>query len=442
MNKILAIFLLGIGTLGAAQERVEFSIIESIEYALENAETLKITKLEQDLSNAVVAETRGIGLPQVNLNGGLNYNYAVQTSLVDFSNFDPTLPKGTEGEIAFGLPYDANWAFSVNQLLFDGSYFVALKAANTYRELSEKDHQKSKIDIVESVSKSYYTVLVNRERLALLQKNYQRLDSLVRETSIMYDNGFVEKIDVDRLRVTLNNIKVERDRLTSLSDFSEKLLKFQMGMPLEQEIVLTESLDNVDLTIPVITSDFTYTNRVEFSKVETNQSLVVLDMKNNKVGRLPKVYAGFNYGFNTGTTDASNIFKTDRWFNFGTLGLTASHSIFDGLMRESKIQQNKIQFEQLEFQKTFLRKSIDLEIAQSNINLNSSLQGLEVQDENRALAEEIYGITKRKFQEGVGSNLEVLEADSSLKEAQTNYYQALYDAIIAKIDLQKALGRL
>ncbi len=441
--RVLALFsLLFSSVFAMGQEKTDFTLTECIDYALKNSELLKITELEKQNSNAVIGETRGIGLPQVNVNGGLNYNYEIQKSIIDFSNFDPTLPEGSEEEIAFGQAYDGNLTFGVDQLIFDGSYFVALQAARTFRELSTKEHIKTEIDVIESVSKAYYTVLINQERLELLDKNYSRIDTLLRETRAMYENGFAEKIDVDRIRVNLNNTKVERDRLRKLTDISYQLLKFQMGLPLNAKINLTEYLEEVDLEAPSLPSDFAYNDRIEFSTLTTNQELATLDMKNNKVQRLPKLYGSFSYGYNTAASTTREWFQTDRWLNYGTLGVSLSFSIFDGLQRSYKIQQNQLQIQQLEYQKKSLQKSIDLEITQANINLGSNLETLDVQKENMDLAQEVFDITKIKFQEGIGSNLEVIEADASLKEAQTNYYAALYDAVIAKIELLKALGRL
>lgn len=425
-----------------SQGTKSLSLDDCINYALENNEQLMIAELEKKKSNAVVGETRAMGLPQVNVNGALNYNYEIQKVLLDASNFDPSVPEGQEVEFAFGQDYDGNVSVGLNQLIFDGSYFVGLQAARTYRELSAKDQVRTEIDIIESVSKAYYTVLVNRERLDLLEKNYNRIDTLVRDTRIMYQNGFAEKIDVDRLRVTLNNLKVERDKLDRLNDISVKLLKFQMGMPLDEPVTLSDDLSDVDLDVPLIKEDFSYEDRIEFSKVITNQNLARLDLKNNQVQRLPKIYASVNYGYNTATSEASKWFDTDRWLNFGTVGMTVSFPIFDGLRKSYKIQQNRLQIDQLEQQKNILRKNIDIEIENSMVNLESSLESLEVQKENMELAQEIFNITKVKFQEGVGSNLEVIEAETSLKEAQTNYYNALFDAFVAKIDLLKAQGRL
>ena len=424
-------------------QKSAYSLEESIEYALANSEQISITSLEKEAADAQVGEIRSQGLPQVNINGGINYNYEVQKSLIDASNFDPNVPEGTEVEFAFGQAYDGQVSLGVNQLIFDGSYFVGLEAARTFRELSSKDHIKSKIDLIEAISKAYYNVLINEERLDLVEKNYLRIDTLLFETKKMYENGFAEKIDVDRIQVSYNNLKVERNRLRKLNDVSVKLLKFQMGLPLDAPLTLSDDLESVDLGVPVVSkSEFDYGDRIEYSKVITNQNLARLDLKNNKVQYLPKLYANFNYGYNTATAESNLLFEGDRWLNFGTLGLSLSVPVFDGLNKRYKIKQNKIQIEQLELQKSILRKSIDLEIEQARVNLESNQEMLEVSKANVELAEDVYRISKIKYQEGVGSNLEVVEADTAFKEAQTNYLSAMYETIIAKIELEKALGRL
>lgn len=165
-------------------------------------------------------------------------------------------------------------------------------------------------------------------------------------------------------------------------------------------------------------------------------------MKNNKVQYLPKLYARFGYGWNTAAASGSDLFVSRRWLDNGAIGITASIPIFDGFLKSNKIQQNKLQVEQIENQMSYLEKSIDLQIEQSQISLNSQLETLEVQKQNVELAQEVYDISKIKYQEGVGSNLEVIDADASLKEAQTNYLNALYQAITSQIELKKALGTL
>lgn len=443
MKGLLILLLIGSSIKLQAQEQINLTLEDCIKYALENNEQVKIKQLDRQIAEAEVRKTISMGLPQANVNGGLNYNFELQKSLIDISTIDPSVPPGTEQEVSFVQDYDGNIGLAVDQLIFDGSYFVGLQAARTYRELSTKEHQKSKIDIVESVSKAYYNALIAEEQLELLEKNIDRLDTLLNETREMYEAGFAEKVDVDRIRVNYNNLKVELSRTRQLKDVSRKLLKFQMGMDLNQPIVLMENLEDVQVHVPVVpVENFDYNQRIEYSQLQTNRNLAYLDMKNNKVQYLPKLYARFGYGWNTASATGSDLFVSRRWLDNGAIGITASIPIFDGFLKSNKIQQNRLQVEQIENQMSYVEKSIDLEIEQSKISLNSQLETLEVQKQNVELAQEVYDISKVKYQEGVGSNLEVIDADASLKEAQTNYLNALYQAITSQIELKKALGTL
>lgn len=423
------------------KEVMSFSLQQCIDYALEHNQNLINAAYEKDIADTQVKETLSRGLPQVNINSGLNYNYELQKSLLPATIFDPNAAAGEEVQFAFGQAYDGNIALSASQLLFDGSFFVGLQAAKTYRELSSKEHIKTQIDVVEAVSKAYYNVLVNEERLTLLDVNLSRLDSLLRDTKGLMEAGFAEKIDVSRIQVQYNNLKVQLSNTKQLLELSNDLLKFQMGAGQNDELTLTDELEAVDFS-GVENSDFDYNERIEYSQLQTNLALVNLDMKNNKVQYFPTLYANFNYGYNTQTGESSKLFEGSRWLNFGAVGLSLSMPIFDGFLKSSRIQKNRIQAKQIEQSFDLLENSIDLEIKQAKVNMNTAIDNMVVQKENADLAREIYDIAKIKYQEGVGSNLEVTNADADYKEAQTNYYDALYAALVAKVELEKAYGRL
>ncbi|MEL7001829.1 MAG: TolC family protein [Bacteroidota bacterium] len=361
--------------------------------------------------------------------------------MIDLSTFDPTIPEGTEGEVTFQQAYDGNLVFGVRQLIFDGSFFVGLQAARTFKELSTKDHIKQQIDVIEAVSKAYYTALVTKERLELLDVNFNRLDSLLKETEVLFDAGFAEKIDVSRLKVQYNNLKVQLDNTREVLGLSYDLLKYQMGMPITEEVGLSDKLEEVRLD-KITESEFRYNDRIEYSQLQTNLELTNLDVRNNKAQYLPNLYANFNYGYNTQTSESSQWFTTDRWLNFGFVGISLNVPIFDGFEKRSRIQQNKLQVQQIQNSFKLLENTINLEVRQAQVDINNALDNMVAQKENMDLARQVYDVTRIKFQEGVGSSTDVLEADEDLKEAQTNYYNAVYDALIAKVDLQKAYGTL
>jgi outer membrane protein TolC len=344
---------------------------------------------------------------------------------------------------SFQQSYDGAVTLSARQLIFDGSFFVGMQAARTYRELSTKEHIKTKIDVTEAVSKAYYNALITSERLVLLESNFSRLDSLLSDTEALYANGFVEKIDVSRLKVQFNNLTVERNKLQQYAKISNDLLKFQMGMRLSENLEIDDSLDKMSFeAVEESTSEFNYSKRIEYSQLQTNVSLTQLEMKNNKVQYLPNLYANFNYGYLTAAAESNKLFTSERWLNNGSLGLSLGIPVFDGFLKKNRIQKNKIQLKQIQQTMIMVENSIDLEIRQSKVNLNSAIENMAAQQENMELADEVFTVTKIKYEEGIGSNSEVLDADTALKESQTNYYNALFDALIAKVDLQKAYGTL
>lgn len=430
---------------GSAQA---FSLQQSIDYALQNRASLKMARNQQDIDKAKVGEIRSMGLPQINAAADLGKNVIQQRSFLPAEFFsdpdDPNSPEpGTFVPVVFTPLYTGNAAITASQLLFDGSYLIGLKAAKTYTELSRKTTEQNEIEVAEQVSKAYYSVLVSRERMELLNQNLNRLDTLLKQTQVMFDNGVAEKLDVDRLRVTFNNLKVEKQKTERLLVLGEELLKFQMGMNQKEQLVLTDSLSEVQVDMgKTDRNGFNYSNRIEYSVLETQRDLATLNMRNLKSGYLPKLYLNGRYGYVAANNDFSEITRSSNWFDFAYVGLGLQLPIFDGLRKHYQIQQSRLTLENAKLGFESLEQGIDLELEQSSTDLTNSLDVLASQRENMELAEEIARVAKIKFQEGVGSNLEVVTAETDLRQAQTNYYAAMYDALIAKVNLDKATGTL
>jgi len=319
-----------------------------------------------------------------------------------------------------------------------------LKAAATYRELAQKSTTSSKVQVAESVTKAYYSAQVAEERAKLLDLNISRVDSLMRETKAMNESGFVELLDVNRLEVQINNLQTERQKVQNLIELSYALLKYQMGMPANETIKLTDDINNVNvdaLRSESANSDLSYENRIEYSLLNTQEKLAGLDLRNVRSGYLPSVSASVGYGYNAGYDKFSQLF-TDNWYNNMVLTVNLNIPIFDGFSKRYQINQKKIAIDKVKNSQTLLKQSIDLEANQAGINIKNAFATLETQKRNLTLAEEIVRVSKIKYKEGVGSNIEVINAESSLKEAQTNYFTALYDLMIAKVDLSRAKGEL
>ena len=436
-----------------------FTLKECIDYALENNDQLKIQAYEKDIAKGTIGETTALGLPQVNATAGFQDNLEIQTSFIqDFISpatysilFDEGLLEERDlGPPAsfpaqFGTPVTGNAGISVSQLIFNGSYFVGLQAARALRELTDTEYIKTEIDVIDAVSKAYYLVLVSQENLELLSTNYNRLNKLYQETSAMYESGFVEKIEVSRLKVQVNNLRSSLSSATELLKVSLAALKLQMGMSPDDTLELTETLDNITLDLEKIpATKVDPENRIEYNIMQQNRNLAMLDIKNNKVQYLPNIYASFNLGWTSGVNTFGDLwqFNDQTWFRYTSWGVSLNIPIFDGFEKKYKIQQAKYKLGQTELGLTQLSKSFKVEEINARTALQNALTEYKINQENVELAEEIFQVAEIKYQEGVGSNLEVVDADSELKTAQTNYLNSLYNALVAKIDLLKALGIL
>ncbi|MEQ9426038.1 MAG: TolC family protein [Cyclobacteriaceae bacterium] len=430
-----------------AQETMSFSLEEAIAYALENNVDVKNAELENESSDYQVKEFLAIGMPQISAGVNVSTNVVLPKTPVpgEFFGGEP----GSFQFVAFSPKHQGSLNVTLDQLIFDASYFIGLNAARTIKELTYKQYGLSKVQMTENVTKAYYTALVQDERLELFERQLGTLDTLLLETTLMLENGFAEKIDENRVRVQYNNIKTDRDRFERVAALSLDLLKFQLGIPVSTDIELTDNLDDIQLleTVPTL-GDFNYNNRMEYSILNTNYELQQINVRNIRSGYYPNLKGFATLGGNSGSPNFGDVASFDfsgsdrSWFENVTVGLSLNIPIFDSFQKYNQIQQVKVDLKQIENNKIQTQNVIDMEISSATADLLSATENLETQQINLELAREIYDVSKIKFQQGVGSNIEVTNATTTLKEAEINYYNALYDALIAKVDLQKALGIL
>lgn len=446
MKKYLIGFILSFLILGeiSAQGLVQLTLKESVAYALENNVTAKNARLETLISKATVKETTAAGLPQITATINLNYNPSIpivflpnQPPFGDPSNPSDVIPA------RFGVSHQSGAILNISQMIFDGSFFVGLRAAKTFQKLTDLDLVKAENDVIENVKKAYFGVLVNQERIKLATVTLARIDSLLSDTRALYEAGFAEKIDVSRIQVQRNNSYTQLERSKTGFEITKQILKLQMGLPTTYEIELMETLGEINPEqVLVQILEESNIDRVEMEQLNTNLELTKLDLAYNKSQYMPKITAtGFVQRNGAGST-LQRVYDPANWFSSSLIGVRMEIPIFDGLLKSARIQKNRVQLNQIENQKMFLSDNISLEIYQAKTNLKNDLNILKTQRENRTLAEEVFGIAKIKYTEGVGSNFEVVEADAALIEAEINYLGALYDGLIAKVDLEKALGIL
>ncbi|MBA4299785.1 Outer membrane protein TolC [Algoriphagus alkaliphilus] len=427
-----------------AQEVAQLTLNESILYAIENNVTTKNARLETLISKATVKEKTALGLPQIN--GSFNVDYNPQIPVVFLPNQPPFGDPSNPSDVIparFGVSYSSGLGVNMTQMIFDGSFFVGLRAAKTLTQLTDFDLVKAENDVIENVKKAYFGVLVNQERIRLAASNLARIDSLLKETKALNEAGFAEKIEVSRIQVQRNNTFSQMERSRTAWEISKEILKIQMGMPLTVDILIAETLQDLNPEeelnqLLALESE----GRVELDQLKTQIELVQLDLKFNTSQYMPTI----DFIGNARRTGAGNqmntVFDKKNWFGSSLLGVSMNIPIFDGLSKSARIQKNKYTINQLENQRFFLNDNFKNEIFTAKSNLKNDLNLLDIQRENLDLAQEVFEIARIKYQEGVGSNLEVVNADSALIEAEINYLAAMYDGLISKVNLEKALGLL
>lgn len=443
-----------------------FTLDQCIEYALQNSVSAKNSSLDEEIARAKVKETIGIGLPQVTGSASVVHNEKLRRF---FTTYNPNggfvdlsgVPGIQAGDVVgvqnfFQLKNTGEAGVNINQILFNGSYLVGLQASNAYKDLAYKATAQTKEQIVQQVTKAYYSVLINRERVQLFNSNINRVDSLLKNTKALFQNGFAESIDADRIQVALNNLNAERDKFLNMNELILALLKFQMNYPMNDPIEIAGSIQDIQVerNIDEYNSNWDYKSRPDYQVMEANKKLQQLNIKNQYAQAMPSLSAFANLGYSTQSGSVGGIFKTesnindangvgpDKWYGFSLIGVSLNVPLFGGFQQSFRIQQEKLKLQKIDNSLTYMKSGIDLEIQQASINFDNALKSLTVQEENRKLAEKVARVTKIKYEQGVGSNLEVIDAEDSLRQAQTNYYNALFDAMIAKVDIDKAYGKL
>lgn len=447
MKKLLTIFVLLNGSV-FAQQKNSFSLNEAIEFATKNSPSYQ--NAEIDMQSAVYRknETMGVGLPQIN--GSIDFKDYLQipTSLLPAKAFNPSAPSDLYTPVKFGVQYQATAGFSASQLIFSADYFFGIKMSKEFLSLSRINVQRSKADLVAQVSKAYYSVLVGKERLKLLDINMTKLDKTLSDLKAYNQQGMVELIDVERLEVTSNILKNEKEKVSELIKTGEYFLKFQMGYKIYDEITLTDSLNlTEELKQNISTGAADISKRPDYQLLMTQQKFSEADLKRLRYGYLPTLAAYASYQFNTQRPNA-NIFETDKnvatkqWYPIALVGVTMNLNIFDGLQRHYKIQQAKLSVTKTQNNIKNLELASQMESGMAAITFNNALKSLDNNKRNMELAKHVYDVAQKKYDQGLGNNLEIVNAQSSLRETEVNYYNSVYEALVAKIDYLKATGNL
>lgn len=456
MKKIKSLMIMMlIAGFAQAQQRYELTVKEAVDLAYKNVVDVKNAEIDLKIQEAKNKEILGQALPQVN--GSISTNKYISLPQILFPRSDqqvydvlkregliaPTVdaPAPTTVPFSFQQPWNFAMGATLTQLLFQPDVFVGLQARQTSIDYYNALIDQTKEKIKDSAYKRYYAILIAQKQLYFVNESLVRLNKLYHDDSIMYRNGFAEQLDLDKVQVQLNNLRTTQSMIESGVTYAYAGLKFAIGVSQKDSVILKDDLTVENLKDNILDENFKYEDRAEIRTLSQTQKLLGLDIKRNRLGYFPTVSLSGNYSVN----GMGQKFFTDKstiWFRSSFVGLNFNIPIFDGFQRKYKIQQSQLTLDKMNNTITNVKQLIDLQQVMSKESLKNALFNLDIQDRNLALAQKVYNATKLKFEQGLGSSFEVLQADADYQTAQSNYFNALYNATVAKISYQSALGKL
>ena len=418
-----------------------FSLADAVTYAQKNNVQVKNSLLDIDIQIQTNKEIASAALPSIGSSlGGTNF-LTIPTSLLPGQIFGGAV--GTFIPVQFGTKFNANYGANFNQILFDGQVFIALQARATSLDWKRKNAALTEENIKANIYKIYYQLSASKTQLNILDANIERLQKLANDAAVMYKNGFAEKLDVDKVNVQLNNLQTEKLKANNSVTIGFMGLKMLMGMPVKDSLILTDVINETNLSTDVLFEDnFEYGIRKDFQYLTTIQKLSEFNIKRYQLSFLPTITMNGAYTKNAQRTKFDFFDKKGSWFETALIGLNLNFPLFNGGARLAKMNKAKLELQQVDNQMTALKNNIDNELSQAKLNYMSSVATVNFQKKNMQLAENVYSQTKKKFEAGAGSNTEISAAQADLVAAQNNFMNALYTALISKVDLLKASGKL
>lgn len=450
MNKLfqsillLVMLVLILPQRSAAQQGNTFSLQEAVNYARKNNLSLRNSELDVKSMEKKVNEVFASGLPQVNASANLISN--IEIAAMVLPNFlKPVLGSGPDYiQAKFGNRYTSNITLSANQLLFDGTFILGLKASREFVNLMRLNANRTTIETETGVSKAYYLVLMLDANEAMMQKNVETLTKARNDIEQIHRNGFAERIDLDRMNLQLSNLQIASEKISDQKRLARMVLKLQMGYPMADTIILNDNLEKLykesKNLVPAQTS--AYQNRVEYQMLNQQLRINRLDHKRYLVGYMPTFVAFANIQRNAfaGEGQFNNLYNT--LYPGTAIGLSMSLPVFDGFRKHAQAQQATISIAKTENDLKNFEKVMDQQVFMAKTTFVRSGEQLEVLKRNLQLAQDIYERTELKYKNGVGSSLEWTTAQSDLETARTNYLNGMYEYFVAELELRKALGQI
>ena len=444
MKKLLLIIICSISLTANAQnpakKNFEFSLQQSIDYALKN--NYKSINAARDIESSVQKkrETTSLGLPQIS--GGVDFlhNFVLQQQGVTGNAFNPLGSPSDVNTIAFGTKNTMIARATLTQLIFDGSYIVALQASKAYLAFFQTAKKKTDNDIREMVVNAYGNVLLSEESIKILESNKNILDKNYNDVNQIYKNGLGELEAVEQIAITQATVNSSLSNVKRLREISLNMLKLNLGIDLGDDLKLTDNLDNLsnsNLSLVADKSAFDIKNNIEYQVTSSVVEQKRLLLKLEKSKSLPSLGLAANLGYNAFSNDFTFLNSNQKWNNYSNLGVSLSIPIWSSFSYQAKVQQAKITYDQAQTSQKEAEQGIKLLYEKSKSDFDFSIEQYATAKSNLSLAQRIEKKQQIKFKEGLSTSFEFSEAQRQLYATQQTYLQSMVDIINKKAALEK-----
>lgn len=418
----------------ASKQPQKFTLQEAVAYAKKYNNALKNGTLDVLAAEKKVKEVLAVGLPNVSASGSFMNNIVVPSNVINFG--------GQSTVIKFGNEFTASGTVTASQLLFDGGFLMGVKASKEFVNLSKINLKRTEVETELSVSKTYYSILLLNTNIGLVNSNLEAISKTKFDLEKLAQNGLLDKIEFDRISLQYSSLELQRDKMIDQQKVLLMVLKLQMGLNVNDNIELTDELQKMyeASKVVLLTNKVDYNNRLEYQLVNQSIALNKLDKKRYQFGYAPSLAGYITSQRNTFGQDFGTLGK--QWFPGTFWGLSLTVPIFDGLKKQAQIQQASISIKKAENDKQTLERAIEQEVFNARTSYERAAKQIEIQKKNFELAQEIYNRTQLKVTNGLGSSLDLTNAQRDLETARTSYLNTMYDYFVAQLDLRKAIGDL
>jgi len=442
MNRISLLFALLASSLASlGQSAMTLSLEDAIHYALDHNAQVQIQGLEKKAAEKVLLQNIALGLPSVNMNSNYTDNIELPAQFFDINQ------DGVIDKLQFGTRYNSVANLSVNQLVFDGSYVVALLATQVLRDMADVSYEKATIDVREQVAQAYHLRVILSENATVLNATLSNTASTLKNMQIMQGEGFVAEEDVDQLAIVYHNLEANLANLESQIQIAELLLKLQCGISPEVTLQLSTSLESLlvhaEAGQSLLGQTFEVQNHIDFRQLSTNRKGQYLNLQNEKMQFLPKLYAGYAYNRQF-VSESANVYDPNGISANNTMfqswNISAQVPLFQSGRKIARVQEQQIKLQELDLLLANTENALKLQNEQARAEYANALKVYQIQVQNVALAERVMQNTETKLVEGMASSMEYSQASSQYQQSVAAMLQAANTALNKRVALEKSLG--